>query len=126
MRGPARTGGRRRTFGGAERGPARGPGPHAPPGTLPTRRRPSFRTSDVVSPAGVRRTHLDVAAPAYDDEGPYAEVPYDGTGFVVRTPAETPHTPTETLRALRGGAPDAGPDLREPSGSGAESRSESW
>ncbi|MBP5863416.1 leucyl aminopeptidase family protein [Streptomyces scabiei] len=43
--------------------------------------------------AGVRWAHLDIAAPAYNDEGPYAEVPYGGTGFAVRTLIET-------LRAL--------------------------
>ncbi|MFM9813134.1 hypothetical protein ACKI16_32060 [Streptomyces scabiei] len=43
--------------------------------------------------AGVPRAHQDIAAPAYDDEGPYAEVPYGGTGFAVRTSIET-------LRAL--------------------------
>ncbi|MFD9138754.1 leucyl aminopeptidase family protein [Streptomyces bottropensis] len=68
---------------------------------------------------GVRWAHLDIAAPAYNDEGPYAEVPHGGTGFAVRTL-------TETLRALCGGAPNTGPDLREPSGSGSESRSRSW
>ncbi|ULR50975.1 leucyl aminopeptidase family protein [Streptomyces deccanensis] len=49
--------------------------------------------------AGVPWAHLDIAAPAFNDEGPYAEVPYGGTGFAVRTLIET-------LRVLSEGSPD--------------------
>ncbi|MFF7690869.1 leucyl aminopeptidase family protein [Streptomyces syringium] len=43
---------------------------------------------DFIAP-GTPWAHLDIAAPAYNDEGPYDEVPHGGTGFAVRTLVET-------------------------------------
>ncbi|GGT61694.1 leucyl aminopeptidase family protein [Streptomyces purpureus] len=40
-------------------------------------------------PAGTAWAHLDIGGPAYNDEGPYDEVPHGGTGFGVRTLLET-------------------------------------
>ncbi|MFE1958789.1 leucyl aminopeptidase family protein [Streptomyces sp. NPDC059479] len=48
--------------------------------------------SEFLSP-GTRWAHLDIAAPAWNDEPPYGEVPHGATGFGVRTLLET-------LRAL--------------------------
>ena len=52
-------------------------------------------------PTGMLWAHLDIAAPAHNDEPPYREVPHGGTGFGVRTLVET-------LRRVSGGeqAPD--------------------
>ncbi|MGQ0717392.1 MAG: leucyl aminopeptidase [Pseudonocardiales bacterium] len=38
--------------------------------------------------AGTRWAHLDIGAAAFNDEGPYDEVPHGGTGFGVRTLVE--------------------------------------
>ncbi|MDX2827719.1 leucyl aminopeptidase [Streptomyces ipomoeae] len=50
---------------------------------------------DFVAP-DIPWAHLDIAAPAFNDEAPYAEVPHGGTGFATRTLIET-------LRALSTG-----------------------
>ncbi|GAB2944270.1 MULTISPECIES: leucyl aminopeptidase family protein [Streptomyces] len=47
--------------------------------------------------AGVPWAHLDIAAPAFNDEGAYGEVPLGGTGFATRTLIET-------LRSLAAGS----------------------
>nr|WP_206325497.1 MULTISPECIES: leucyl aminopeptidase family protein [unclassified Streptomyces] len=54
--------------------------------------------SEFLAP-GTRWAHLDIAAPAWNDEPPYGEVPHGATGFGVRTLLET-------LRALTAGAAD--------------------
>lgn len=48
-------------------------------------------------PPGTRWAHVDIAAPAWNNEPPYGEVPHGATGFGVRTILET-------LRALGGAA----------------------
>jgi leucyl aminopeptidase len=40
-------------------------------------------------PAGTPWAHLDIAAAAFNEDGPYDEVPHGGTGFGVRTLLET-------------------------------------
>ncbi|MEV5507943.1 leucyl aminopeptidase family protein [Streptomyces orinoci] len=58
---------------------------------------------------GTPWAHLDISSAAFNEEGPYDETPCGGTGFGVRTLAET-------LRLL---APEPGPTGAKPTGGGS-------